>query len=65
MARRSEKQEQVTHPYVAYQKSPVWKKLDQAIDALVSNGDLKEMTRREYIVGYLVQALSRRSRKKV
>ncbi len=45
------------HPYEKYESSPIWKTLHSAIGDLVENGDVKETTRREYIVGYLCKQL--------
>jgi len=39
------------HPYSELEGSPLWKAVEKQIAALVKNGDLKEMTAREYIVG--------------
>ena len=44
---------QVIHPYTRYEQTPLWKALDKGIDDLVKNNDIEELTRREYIVGYL------------
>ena len=46
------------HPYKRYEGSPQWQTLNEAVDALVKNGDLRETTNRVYIVGYLCQALA-------
>jgi len=46
------------HPYEAWQGTPLWKALEDAIGELVENQDLEELTRREYIVGYLTERLS-------
>lgn len=45
------------HPYKALEGSPTWERVDLAISALVKNGDLKETTRREYVVGYICKVL--------
>jgi hypothetical protein len=45
------------HPYEKYESSRIWKAIDDAISDLVDNGDVKETTRREYIVGYLCKKL--------
>lgn len=41
------------HPYEEFESSRVWKILDKAIRELVENEDIKETTKRVYIVGYL------------
>jgi hypothetical protein len=57
ISRRGSNSNRVKHPYKKYQSSPIWKILDHAIGDLVENGDVKETTRREYIVGYLSKKL--------
>lgn len=49
-----------SHPYTAYARTPIWQVVEKAIDDLVENGDLAELTRREYIVGYLTKQLAER-----
>ncbi|HEY2785106.1 MAG TPA: hypothetical protein VGJ05_09045 [Fimbriiglobus sp.] len=46
-----------THPYQKYEETMAWKIIDEAISELVSNRDLKEMTARVYIIGFLVKRL--------
>jgi hypothetical protein len=46
-----------THPYKNLQKTDLWRVIDRALDDLVSNHDVTEQTRREYIVGYLCKQL--------
>lgn len=57
MAERPEEQEQVSHPYRGYERYRAWAVLDHALEELVDNKDLKETTRREYIVGWICKAL--------
>jgi hypothetical protein len=45
------------HPYQRFEGSPEWKAIWESIDQLVTNRDLKETTRREYIVGYILDRL--------
>lgn len=45
----------IHHPYERYEGSPIWLSLEKAIADLVENQDIEETTRREYIVGYLIQ----------
>jgi hypothetical protein len=47
------------HPYQKYVDSPLWNTIDQAIEDLVDNKDLKETTDRVYIVGYLCEKISK------
>jgi hypothetical protein len=48
----------IQHPYKRYEGSPQWQILNEALDALVKNGDVQETTNRVYVVGYLCQALA-------
>jgi hypothetical protein len=45
------------HPYQKYEETTAWKIIDEAISELISNQDLKELTARSHIVGFLVQRL--------
>jgi hypothetical protein len=47
-----------THPYRAFEGTPMWRKVNRAIAALVKNGDIQETTRREYIVGYVCKVIT-------
>lgn len=47
------------HPYMKYEGSPLWNVLDKAMDDLVENTDIKETTRREYIIGYLIECIAK------
>ncbi|MCW8899654.1 MAG: hypothetical protein OQK95_03175 [Gammaproteobacteria bacterium] len=46
------------HPYKAFETNENWKIVEKAIADLVDNQDLKEMTDRKYIVGYICKLLS-------
>ena len=48
------------HPYKEFEKTTLWKVLSKAIGELVKNHDLKEITHRDYIVGYLCKVLNQR-----
>ena len=48
----------MNHPYKKYETTELWSNIWEAIDELVDNQDVEEMTRREYIVGYLCAKLS-------
>ena len=45
-------------PYQSFVNSPTWRVLDEAISDLVNNNDIKEMTTREHVVGYLCKKLA-------
>jgi hypothetical protein len=47
-----------THPYLKYEGTTMWASVEQALAALVTNGDLVEKTNRKYIVGYFCKVLS-------
>jgi hypothetical protein len=51
---RSRKQ----HPYVKFEGSVLWRTIEREIAALVKNGDLQELTAREYIVGSICRAIA-------
>jgi hypothetical protein len=46
------------HPYERFEGSILWQTIEQGIAALVKNGDLEELTPREYIVGSICQAIA-------
>ena len=39
--------------YSKYETHPLWSLIDKAVSDLVRNGDLEELTRRHYLVGYI------------
>jgi len=41
-----------------FEGSVLWRTVSKEIAALVKNGDLKELTAREYIVGSICQAIA-------
>ena len=45
------------HPYREFEGTTLWNRVNKAVSALVKNGDIKETTRREYIVGYVCKAI--------
>ena len=47
------------HPYQEYKESPIWDTIDKAINELVANNDLEENTHHEYIVGFIVQEVTK------
>lgn len=48
----------MNHPYTEYEQTLVWESVNKAIDDLVQNGDLEEMTSREHIVGYICKIIN-------
>jgi hypothetical protein len=46
------------HAYKKFEGTPLWQELDAAITRLIENGDIEELTAREFIVGYLCQVLT-------
>lgn len=46
------------HPYAAWRGTRIWSILEAAIEELVDNRDLEEMTPREYIVGFLAKRVT-------
>lgn len=46
------------HPYHDFEGTAVWLALEKAIVELVENQDIREMTPREYVVGYLIKKLN-------
>jgi len=49
----------MTYPYQQFENTGTWRVVDDAINALVQNGDLKESTARRYIVGYICEQLDK------
>jgi hypothetical protein len=47
-----------THPYKNFEGSVIWRAVEKAILALARNGDIKELTAREYIVGSICSAIA-------
>ena len=46
------------HPYKRFEGTSLWRSVEKQIAALVNNGDLKELTAREYVVGSICQAIT-------
>ncbi len=46
-----------------YENTELWKALEKGIGDLLGNHDLKEITHRDYIVGYLCEVLTARKKK--
>ncbi len=47
----------MAHPYEKFEGTPLWDILNKGMNDLVVNGDIEEMTQREYIIGYLCKLL--------
>lgn len=43
------------HPYKRYEKTAVWRAIEQGVADLIENGDISESTPRDYVVGYLTK----------
>jgi len=48
----------MSHPYKQFENTPLWAVINKGIEDLIENEDIKETTRREYIVGYLWKLIS-------
>jgi hypothetical protein len=46
-------------PYERFEGTKAWQVLDLAFDDLVKNNDLQELTHRRYLIGYLLEALTK------
>ena len=46
-------------PYDPYKGTKVWEIVEEAIQDLVKNRDIAEITRRDYVVGYICKQLER------
>ena len=49
------------HPYLAFEGTPEWEAIDDALRDLEENRDVEITTARPYVVGYLVRALTQAS----
>lgn len=47
----------MTSPYDEYKKTETWGKVENAIDELIENQDIKLTTQKDYVVGYIVKQL--------
>ena len=56
----SEKKDRPDHPYVEFERTPLWRAVDRAVSDLEGNQDLKLTEHREYLVGYICKQLKRR-----
>ncbi|QFF97852.1 hypothetical protein PB01_02945 [Psychrobacillus glaciei] len=48
----------MSHPYKQFEDTILWKVINKGIHDLIHNNDIEEMTRREYIVGYLCKLVT-------
>jgi hypothetical protein len=53
----------LAHPYKGFKGSILYRRVDRAILELVENGDIGIITRREYVVSYICQALTQPKRR--
>jgi hypothetical protein len=51
------------HPYVEFEQTELWRRLEKAIQQLSDNNDIKLQTDQRYIIGYLAKSLSEQSGK--
>jgi hypothetical protein len=51
-----------SHPYLAWEGTPLWRAVDRSVADLVANQDLIEKELREYIVGYICKTIDRRKK---
>jgi hypothetical protein len=49
----------MNHPYVQFEKTPLWKVLDAVVTDLQKNQDIVLTTTQQHVVGYLCQELLR------
>jgi hypothetical protein len=54
------KQNSPEHPYVEFERTPLWRAVDRAVADLEENQDLELTGLREYVVGYICKQLKRR-----
>lgn len=47
------------HPYLKYEDTPLWKTVEKLVGEMVVNTDIKELTPRYYIVGWLCDQLTK------
>ncbi len=45
------------HPYTDYEDTPLWNAIDKILSELEQNQDLKLLTPREYVVGYICKQI--------
>ena len=53
----------LAHPYEGFRGSTLWKRVDRAVLDLITSGDIRLKTRRQYVVGYICHALTHSARK--
>jgi hypothetical protein len=54
----------INHPYKKFKATVLWRVVENQISALVRNGDIRELTAREYIVGSICKAVAGSEEKK-
>lgn len=45
------------HSYTDYENTPLWNAIDKTLSELEQNQDLKLLTPREYVVGYICKQI--------
>jgi hypothetical protein len=48
------------HLYAEFEKTPLWKAVDEAISDLEKNRDMELITTRENVIGYICQQLAQK-----
>ena len=48
----------MSHPYIEFEQTPLWKAIDAAVAELERNRDVELSTARTHVIGYLCQQLS-------
>jgi len=48
---------ELKHPYTKYQKTEIWELINNALDDLINNQDIKLTTKKDYVVGYICQSI--------
>lgn len=47
----------IEHPYKEYERTQLWRVIDQSIQELIKNKDIDLTTRKEYVIGYLCEKI--------
>ncbi|MGE6369886.1 hypothetical protein ACQKDB_12230 [Planococcus kocurii] len=47
----------MSHPYIKFEHTELWGKVNQIIDDLIENQDIEVTTKKEYVVGYICENL--------
>ena len=49
---------EINHPYKEFEKTQLWRIINNAVDELIKNQDIELNTRKEYVIGYLCKILT-------